>query len=561
MLRRRENLLAEGRRADGIRLHQWRHDEGAWRCRVCCTWCRGAKVPAAREYEQCTGVRADERQLRSLGHRPCRAQGTVPFTFCSKCGGWMARRGSKLAKPCLPPTSAGLQALRRIEKGLHPWRRRAQEGADAPRSAVYITHASTVGDGGGWMSIQMGGGAGILTEAGNSADDRPREAPAGQGPPTSVGAGGAAEPPPAHAAHEDSEEDVFGHGGSLDQHQVGRPPDSGRGALNKKRRLQERRRPDGQDEPAVMMAAAAASAAASAEAAGRGPLDPWMLAPGRPGDRDPRLEGTSEAALVAAMRDIMARRAPGREHPYGPGLWGVFNMTTGRIVVASVHAIEAERMWAYDAGRARGAASQGPPMGTTAPHEVRRPAPSTAGEDNFGRSGPSQQPGGRPPRLEGSAGVHGAASSATEFGNRRALIAHLRGQGGDGRGHQSGTFAASGTVAGGSPPRQLAPRSPSADDRPRAKRGRWARRRTASAQRSPPGGEVDGGEWQRRGIRRRLGRGEDVGAAPSGVSPSDDDPSRQPKRPRGGEAGGQAALRHGRITQQLPRPPGPREGH
>ncbi len=182
-------------------------------------------------------------------------------------------------------------------------------------------------------------------------------------------------------------------------------------------------------------------------------------------------------------------------------------MATGRIVVASVHAIEAERMWAYDAGRARGAASQGPPMGTAAPLEGRRPSPSTAGEDNSRRSGPSLRPGDRSPRLDSSEGTHGAASSATEFGSRNALIVHLRGQGGAGRGQQGGTVAVSGTVAGGSPPRQLAPRSPSAGDRPQAKRGRWAGRRTASVQRSPPGGgaaleatrgDVHGEAWQRR---------------------------------------------------------------
>ncbi len=288
MSRRREDSRAEGRRVDGVRLHQWRHDEGAWRCRVCCTWCRGAKVPVAREYERCTGARADERQLRSLGHRPCRAQGTVPFTFCSKCGGWMARRGAKLARPCLPPTGAGLQALRRIEKGLHPWRRRVQEGTDAPRSAVQITHASAVGASGGWVSVQPSGSAGSSSVVGPSAEDQLKGAPVSHEPPSAaVGAGWTGELPPEPAPIEELEEDVFGLGGDLGQQQGDWPTDSGSGAACKRRRLQARRRSGEEVEPAAAAAAAAASAATAAEAAGQGPQGGLRLAPQAAGPAQP----------------------------------------------------------------------------------------------------------------------------------------------------------------------------------------------------------------------------------------------------------------------------------
>ncbi len=123
--------------------HQWRHEEGAWRCRVCATWTLGADVPDRRRRELCTGPAADGAGLRALGHRPCRATGAFPFTFCSRCGAWSARRSSKMSKPCAPPTQAGLQALRRIERGQHPWRRKERGGAEKPRGRASSSRRST----------------------------------------------------------------------------------------------------------------------------------------------------------------------------------------------------------------------------------------------------------------------------------------------------------------------------------------------------------------------------------------------------------------------------------
>ncbi len=61
--------------------------------------------------------------------------------------------------------------------------------------------------------------------------------------------------------------------------------------------------------------------------------------------RDPRLAGCSLHAIAAAVRDSMANRSAGREHPHGEGRWLVFNATSGRLVIAHLDAIDAERTW------------------------------------------------------------------------------------------------------------------------------------------------------------------------------------------------------------------------
>ncbi len=191
--------------------HQWRHEEGAWRCRVCATWTLGADVPDRRRRELCTGPAADGAGLRALGHRPCRATGAFPFTFCSRCGAWSARRSSKMSKPCAPPTQAGLQALRRIERGQHPWRRKERGGREAPRSGIVVTEVHDVSDG-TWRGAQA------------PLVDDPRLGTVAEGGPPGA-------PKVAVPIHDDAlmpigprmsedgmeEEDPFGFGGDLDQ--------------------------------------------------------------------------------------------------------------------------------------------------------------------------------------------------------------------------------------------------------------------------------------------------------------------------------------------------------
>ncbi len=60
---------------------------------------------------------------------------------------------------------------------------------------------------------------------------------------------------------------------------------------------------------------------------------------------DSRLRGISLDMAITILRDSMATRARGREHPYGEGYWTAFNQRTNSVVLASLDAIDAERSW------------------------------------------------------------------------------------------------------------------------------------------------------------------------------------------------------------------------
>ncbi len=64
------------------------------------------------------------RQFTEKGHRIRAAEGSPPFLYCARCGGTSLKRGYKLAQPCAEPNGSGRQALARIARGLHPWRRK-----------------------------------------------------------------------------------------------------------------------------------------------------------------------------------------------------------------------------------------------------------------------------------------------------------------------------------------------------------------------------------------------------------------------------------------------------
>ncbi len=105
--------------------HDWVRMESAWRCRTCLRCHLGAKLIGAVRFEKCDGPRLalQQQQLQQKGHSLCVAQGEgMPIKFCSRCGGWSARRAFSLAKQCpRTPTAAGRQALARIARGRHPW--------------------------------------------------------------------------------------------------------------------------------------------------------------------------------------------------------------------------------------------------------------------------------------------------------------------------------------------------------------------------------------------------------------------------------------------------------
>ncbi len=306
-------------------LHFWRHQQGTWRCTRCQSWTSHGRLPRSRLHERCVGVDldAEARRFADNGHVMCRATGLLPFSFCSRCGGWKNRRSYKLSRPCAPPTAAGEQALRRITAGWHPWRRKQANGeADEQRTRVSVLAAydsSTsqwgfVGQHGHPSPEEEGTGAATVTNidmgTGPTAEaDAPlrvkrrrlggEEALASEGTLPRAMTVEAAE---ALMTDVGDEEDVFNHGGGLDE------------------------LPTPRDEAGD----AAGSGSKSASA-----MDTAV--------RDHRLEGVSMNMLVNTMKDLPKRLGDA-------DAVRLFDATNGVIVETTVRCAEAEISWR----RARG---------------------------------------------------------------------------------------------------------------------------------------------------------------------------------------------------------------
>ncbi len=214
-------------------VHKWEFTAGRWRCSRCWTYVLGdGGVPACRRREVCQPGRVPVRQLefQQRGHVMMHTDGDLPITFCARCGGWSSRRANRLGKKCGPPTAAGRMALRRIEAGLHPWQARdAATGKVLPRTRLSVKRvrgdnrtndtSTPAASGGCTASDMLSGAPPQVLNAGEVKRRRLLEAPlaADPAPPYIV-------PPPITSegdadADAASEEDVFGHGGSLDQGQ------------------------------------------------------------------------------------------------------------------------------------------------------------------------------------------------------------------------------------------------------------------------------------------------------------------------------------------------------
>ena len=107
--------------------HQWVFADGAWRCHTCGSWRQGGEAGVRSQGGSCSGWLSTGRiqRVAALGHRIHRAEGDVGIIFCSRCGASATRRPRKLNRPCVSPTVAGKQALKRIERGFMPWQLRA----------------------------------------------------------------------------------------------------------------------------------------------------------------------------------------------------------------------------------------------------------------------------------------------------------------------------------------------------------------------------------------------------------------------------------------------------
>ena len=129
---RGERLLRQGNeRGDKAReagpAHQWIFADGAWRCHECGSWRQGGESAARVQGGRCNGwvSRTRLKRVAAFGHRLHRAEGDQGIVFCSRCGASATRRPRKLLRPCVSPTVAGKQALKRIERGFMPWQLRA----------------------------------------------------------------------------------------------------------------------------------------------------------------------------------------------------------------------------------------------------------------------------------------------------------------------------------------------------------------------------------------------------------------------------------------------------
>ncbi len=134
---------------DAADRHSWTYAEGRWRCAKCWTYVLGESVPPRRYGEKCDAGRIDDRmrQYDQHGHTMLLAEGNLPIAYCVRCGGWSSRRAQRLLAKCGPPTEAGKAALRRIERGFHPWRARDKtSGGELPRTNLTTVRPGRRGD-------------------------------------------------------------------------------------------------------------------------------------------------------------------------------------------------------------------------------------------------------------------------------------------------------------------------------------------------------------------------------------------------------------------------------
>ena len=117
-------------------FHEWSFVDGMCRCVSCGSWRRRLPEGKAGGSQICYGWggRHKVKQATRLGHKLSRAEGDHGLVFCTCCGAFSTRRARKLMRRCTGATTAGRQALRRIERGFVPWQsRRRRQGLLAVR--------------------------------------------------------------------------------------------------------------------------------------------------------------------------------------------------------------------------------------------------------------------------------------------------------------------------------------------------------------------------------------------------------------------------------------------
>ncbi len=214
----RTQLPTSGRREEEEHpSHRWEFSGGRWRCTNCWTFIAGdGGVPAARRTEACRmdRITLQQEQFAKAGHLMLQTEGNLPITFCARCGGWSSRRANRLSRPCGPPTPAGKIALRRIANGLHPWQARDAAGKFLPRGKLKVK----AGPPSARLRREEGGRSRVREHQPKQQQQQQQQQPNIQHAQREGHIASELElldlPVP---MDEDMLEDVFGHGGSLDE--------------------------------------------------------------------------------------------------------------------------------------------------------------------------------------------------------------------------------------------------------------------------------------------------------------------------------------------------------
>ncbi len=217
--------------------HRWVFASGMWRCEACLKMTLRPNIDGRLAHEKCPGARPsmDAAALTARGHTLAKTSGVMPIIFCVRCGAWSTRRAYGLATECRGrPAPAGRQALTRIARGQQPWEGRREEDGGGRRRGLRCAQmwstdaASFISEATNGRGAKRGRSAGGNHQGEGGAetracdDDRrsfadgdylPEFHDAGQLGDAGVLQHGCGDEPM-------SDEDVFGHGGALDQEEL-----------------------------------------------------------------------------------------------------------------------------------------------------------------------------------------------------------------------------------------------------------------------------------------------------------------------------------------------------
>ncbi len=210
---RRMERQPKPRTADEARetkRHLWRFSAGAWRCAECDDFITSRCVPRYRQYQTCSGRGfADAApSFAGNGHALVKVDSDLPIVLCTKCGAWGNRRTRKLGRPCGPPTAAGVQAVARVRGGHHPLLQHDRGGNVLPRAHARIVAAYDCSRG-CWVGCDPPPCGGSHHDGAQDQGHAAAEAAAAAAADDTMG-------DVAIESGYASEEDVFGHGGGLD---------------------------------------------------------------------------------------------------------------------------------------------------------------------------------------------------------------------------------------------------------------------------------------------------------------------------------------------------------